>query len=132
MEIKRVGSQPSAKGPPDWFTGTVRIDPLFQAPDPALVQGASGTFEPLERLKIDDWEPDDRRKHQGRAVRHSRGPAVKAVAHIRRNTLFTRDADETRNEAVIAVAMYRGREAHHRRQAPDGPLFVTHTRSLRQ
>ena len=46
MEIKRVGTQPSAKGPADWFTGTVRIDPLFQAPDPALVQGASVTFEP--------------------------------------------------------------------------------------
>jgi quercetin dioxygenase-like cupin family protein len=49
MEIKRVGSQPSAKGPSDWFTGTVRIDPLFQAPDPALVQGASVTFEPGAR-----------------------------------------------------------------------------------
>ena len=36
MEIKRIGSQPSGKGPADWFTGTVRIDPLFQAPDPAL------------------------------------------------------------------------------------------------
>jgi len=46
MEIKRVGSQPSGKGPSEWFTGTVRIDPLFQAPDPALVQGASVTFEP--------------------------------------------------------------------------------------
>jgi quercetin dioxygenase-like cupin family protein len=45
MEIKRIGSQPSAEGPPEWFTGTVRIDPLFQAPDPALVQGASVTFE---------------------------------------------------------------------------------------
>ena len=32
MEIKRAGSQPSAKGPADWFTGTVRIDPLFKAP----------------------------------------------------------------------------------------------------
>ena len=49
MEIKRVGSQPSAKGPSEWFTGTVRIDPLFQAPDPALVQGASVTFEPGAR-----------------------------------------------------------------------------------
>ncbi len=46
MEIKRIGSQPSVKGPSEWFTGTVRIDPLFQAPDPALVQGASVTFEP--------------------------------------------------------------------------------------
>jgi quercetin dioxygenase-like cupin family protein len=49
MEIKRAGSQPSAKGPTDWFTGTVRIDPLFQAPDPALVQGANVTFEPGAR-----------------------------------------------------------------------------------
>ena len=49
MEIRRVGSQPSVKGPPDWFTGTVRIDPLFQAPDPALVQGGSVTFEPGAR-----------------------------------------------------------------------------------
>lgn len=45
MVIKRAGSQASSKGSPDWFTGNVRIDPLFQAPDPALVQGASVTFE---------------------------------------------------------------------------------------
>ena len=49
MDIKRIGSQPSVKGPSEWFTGTVRIDPLFQAPDPALVQGASVTFEPGAR-----------------------------------------------------------------------------------
>ena len=49
MEIKRAGSQPSVKGPPEWFTGTVRIDPLFQAPDPALVSGASVPFEPGAR-----------------------------------------------------------------------------------
>ena len=49
MDIIRVGSRPSGKGPSDWFTGTVRIDPLFQAPDPALVQGASVTFEPGAR-----------------------------------------------------------------------------------
>jgi len=49
MDIKRVGSQPSAKGPTDWFTGVVRIDPLFQAPDPARVAGASVTFEPGAR-----------------------------------------------------------------------------------
>lgn len=46
MEIKRNGSQSSIKGPSDWFTGAVRIDPLFQAPDPARAQGASVTFEP--------------------------------------------------------------------------------------
>ena len=49
MEIKRAGSQPSVKGSPEWFTGTVRVDPLFQAPDPARVSGASVTFEPGAR-----------------------------------------------------------------------------------
>ena len=49
LDIKRSGSQPSGKGPADWFTGTVRIDPLFQAPDPARVVGASVTFEPGAR-----------------------------------------------------------------------------------
>jgi quercetin dioxygenase-like cupin family protein len=49
MKITRVGSQPSGKGPTDWFTGTVRVDPLFQAPDPALVSGACVTFEPGAR-----------------------------------------------------------------------------------
>ena len=49
MEIKRVGTQASGKGPAEWFTGTVRVDPLFQAPDPALVAGASVTFEPGAR-----------------------------------------------------------------------------------
>src|SRR5919197_404201 len=49
MDITRAGSQPSAKGRADWFTGTVRIDPLFQAPDPARVAGASVTFEPGAR-----------------------------------------------------------------------------------
>lgn len=46
MKIKRSGSQPSGKGQADYFTGTVRIDPLFDAPDPARVFGASVTFEP--------------------------------------------------------------------------------------
>ena len=45
MEIKRCGSQASSKGPTDWFTGTVRIDPLFEAPEPARVRGACVTFE---------------------------------------------------------------------------------------
>src|SRR6266576_527285 len=49
MEIKRSGSQPSAKGPADWFTGTVRIDPLFKAKAPARTAGASVTFEPGAR-----------------------------------------------------------------------------------
>jgi len=49
MEIKRSGSQPSGKGPKEYFTGTVRIDPLINAPDPARVAGASVTFEPAAR-----------------------------------------------------------------------------------
>ena len=49
MEIKKNGSQPSSKGPADWFTGTVRIDPLFQAHAPARAAGASVTFEPGAR-----------------------------------------------------------------------------------
>ncbi len=49
MEIKRIGSQPSVKGPSEWFTGAVRIDPLFQAPGPAFVRSASVTFEPGAR-----------------------------------------------------------------------------------
>ena len=49
MQIQRPGSQPSAKGPADWFTGTVRIDPLMSPPDPARVVGASVTFEPSAR-----------------------------------------------------------------------------------
>ncbi|HEY8246145.1 MAG TPA: cupin domain-containing protein [Hyphomicrobium sp.] len=49
MEIKRIGTQPSNRGPTEWFTGTVRIDPLFQAKDPARAVGASVTFEPAAR-----------------------------------------------------------------------------------
>jgi len=49
MEIKRVGSQASGRGPADWFTGAVRIDALFKAPEPALMQCASVTFEPGAR-----------------------------------------------------------------------------------
>jgi len=49
MEIKRNGSQPSAKGPADWFTGTVRIDPLFQPNDARRAAAATVTFEPGAR-----------------------------------------------------------------------------------
>ena len=53
MEIKRSGSQPSSRGSSDWFTGTVRVDPLFNAPAPARVTGASVTFEPGARTAWD-------------------------------------------------------------------------------
>jgi quercetin dioxygenase-like cupin family protein len=49
VDIKRAGSQPSGKGPADWFTGTVRIDPLFQAGASGRVGGAAVTFEPGAR-----------------------------------------------------------------------------------
>jgi quercetin dioxygenase-like cupin family protein len=49
MDIKRSGSQPSGKGPADWFTGTVRIDPMFDRSEPARVAGACVTFEPGAR-----------------------------------------------------------------------------------
>ena len=49
MEITRNGTQPSAKGPEDWFTGAVRIDSRFQRDDPARVAGATVTFEPGAR-----------------------------------------------------------------------------------
>jgi quercetin dioxygenase-like cupin family protein len=49
MEIKRIGSQPSGRGPAEWFTGTVRIDPLFGATAPARAAGNAVTFEPGAR-----------------------------------------------------------------------------------
>jgi quercetin dioxygenase-like cupin family protein len=49
MEIKRNGSQPSTKGPAEYFTGTVRLDQPFQATEPAQVRGAIVTFEPGAR-----------------------------------------------------------------------------------
>ena len=49
MDIRRSGSQPAGKGPAEYFTGTVHIDRLFQAPDPARVACASVTFEPGAR-----------------------------------------------------------------------------------
>jgi quercetin dioxygenase-like cupin family protein len=58
MDIMRNGSQPSGKGPAEWFIGTVLIDPLFKAPDPARVSGASVTFEPGARAvdgKVVEW-----------------------------------------------------------------------------
>ena len=49
LDIKRNGSRPSQKGSADWFTGTVRVDPLFQAPEPAHVGAGQVTFEPRAR-----------------------------------------------------------------------------------
>jgi hypothetical protein len=68
MEIKRSGSQPSSKGPAEWFTGDVVIDPLFEAPEPARVRGASVTFQPGARTA---WHGEcnygGKARHGGRA-----------------------------------------------------------------
>jgi quercetin dioxygenase-like cupin family protein len=52
MDIKRSGSQPSAKGPGDYFTGTVRIDAPFKGSGDARVGGATVTFEPGARTLL--------------------------------------------------------------------------------
>jgi quercetin dioxygenase-like cupin family protein len=49
MEIKRIESQPTSKGPAEWFTGSVRIQPIFEGPEPARTRGASVTFAPGAR-----------------------------------------------------------------------------------
>lgn len=49
MEITRIGSQPSSKGPQEWFTGAVRIDPLFQPNEARRAAAATVTFEPGAR-----------------------------------------------------------------------------------
>jgi quercetin dioxygenase-like cupin family protein len=49
MEIKRIGSQPSGRGPAEYFTGTVRVDPLNSPPEPARVGMNLVTFEPGAR-----------------------------------------------------------------------------------
>jgi quercetin dioxygenase-like cupin family protein len=49
VEITRSGTRPSARGAEAWFTGGVRVDPLFEAPEPARARGASVTFEPAAR-----------------------------------------------------------------------------------
>ncbi len=107
MEIKRIGSQPSAKGPADWFTGAVRIDPLFQSDDPARAAGASVTFEPGARTawhthplgqtliitagcgRVQRWDGPIEEVHPGDVVRfapgekhwHGAAPAT-AMTHI--------------------------------------------------
>ncbi len=88
MEIKRAGSQPSGEGPAEWFTGTVRIDPLFQANAPARAAGAAVTFEPgartspryvarceLGQRRIDALELDDFARLYGKPFVYSVGKA---------------------------------------------------------
>ena len=106
MEIKRSGSQPSGRGPDDWFTGTVRIDPLFTAPDPARVSGASVTFEPGARTA---WH-----------------------THTLAQTLYVSEGEglvQARGEAILRIRAgdivnVAGAEWHWHGAAPDH--FMTH------
>jgi hypothetical protein len=63
MEIKRSGSQPSRKGPAEYFTGDVRVDPLFEVPDPGRVLGG----EPKEEIRPGDviWRPPGKKHWHG-------------------------------------------------------------------
>ena len=71
VQITRPGATPSGKGPPEWFTGAVRIDPLF-GPDPDRVGGALVTFEPGARTA---WHTPPARPDPGRHLWPRLGPA---------------------------------------------------------
>jgi hypothetical protein len=73
MDVERSGSQPSSKASADWFTGNVRIDPLFEAKDPARALGASVTFEPGARTA---WHTHPLGPDVDRHVRLRPGTAV--------------------------------------------------------
>jgi len=84
MEIKRTGSQASTYGPPEWYIGTIRMDPLFEPPDPARANSLNVTFEPGARTS---WHthPSVRRSSSqaaaaglsaGRAQSRKFGPAM--------------------------------------------------------
>ena len=89
MEIKKAGSQASTRGPADWFTGTVRVDPLFQAPDPALVSCASVTFEPGART---NWHT------------HPLGQTLIVTAGFGRVQLWGSPVEEIRPGDVVWIA----------------------------
>ena len=106
MEIKRSGSQASAKGPAEWFTGTVRIDPLFDAPAPARAAGASVTFEPGARTA---WHThplgqtlicDVRRGSSAALGRPYRGdPAGRCCVVLARREALARSGADHRDDA---------------------------------
>lgn len=91
MKITRIGSQPSREGPAEWFTGTVRVDPLFEAEEPTRATGASVTFEPGTRTawhshplgptlivtagcgRVQRWEGPVEEVHPGDVVRFAPG-----------------------------------------------------------
>ena len=103
MEIKRNGSQPSGKGSADYFTGTVRIDPLFQASEPARGTGASVTFEPGARTA---WHT------------HPLGQTLIVTTGVGRVQRWGGPVEEIRPGDVVLVSARR--EALARRFTDDG------------
>ncbi|HUA01321.1 MAG TPA: cupin domain-containing protein [Candidatus Aquilonibacter sp.] len=89
MEIKRAGSQPSAKPPAEYFTGTVRLDPLFQANSPARANAASVTFEPGSRTA---WHT------------HPLGQTLIVIAGCGRTQIWGGPIEEIRPGDVIQIA----------------------------
>lgn len=89
MEIKRVGSQASVEGPADWFTGTVRVDPLFQLTEPARGSGAAVTFEPGARTA---WHT------------HPLGQTLIVTAGCGRVQLWGGPVEEIRPGDVVCIA----------------------------
>src|SRR5262245_2879941 len=89
MEIKRAGSRTSSQGPPDWFTGAVRIDPLFDAPAPSRGGGASVTFEPGARTA---WHT------------HPLGQTLIVTSGVGRVQRFGGSIEEIRSGDVVWVA----------------------------
>jgi quercetin dioxygenase-like cupin family protein len=89
MEIKKSGSQPSAKGPADWFTGAVRVDPLFGAQDQAAASAAYVTFEPGARTA---WHT------------HPLGQRLIATAGCGRVRLWGGPVQEIRAGDVVCIA----------------------------
>jgi len=89
MEIKRCGSQPSGKGPEEYFTGTVRIDPLFESSDPARARGASVTFECCARTA---WHT------------HPLGQTLIVISGIGRVQRWGGPVEEIRPGDVISIA----------------------------
>jgi quercetin dioxygenase-like cupin family protein len=90
MEIKRAGLQPSNKGPAEYFTGTVRLDPLIQAPDPARVNSASVTFEPGARTA---WHT------------HPLGQTLVVIAGFGRTQRWGGPLEEIRPGDVVWIAL---------------------------
>ena len=106
--------QPSGKGPADWFTGTVRIDPLFQAPDPARVAGASVTFEPGARTA---WHTHP--LGQTLIVTAGLGRAQRRAARSRRSGR-RRGLVRARREALARCLADHRHDAHRHPGSVDG------------